>query len=241
MIVYPALDLLDRKVVKLDATHKAPEKVYGTPVEVAERWIAAGATWLHIVDLDGAFGTGSNDVPIIQTIPRCHANGVHVQVGGGIRDERRLRLFTEGKYAADRIVVGTRAVTDPDWLAKMAAAHPHRLVVAVDASGFDVLIEGWQRTAGIDVRDFVRAASVHPVAGFLYTNVRVEGRGAGMEWDPVEAVVEASPRPVTFSGGITSLEDVRKLRELGADGAIIGSALYAGRFTFEEAREAAQS
>lgn len=241
MIVYPAMDLYEGRVVKLDSgAHRVVEKTYGTPAEVADRWISAGATWLHVVDLDGAFATGSNDVPIIQLVPRCHARGVHVQVGGGIRDERRLKLFTEGKYAADRVVVGTRAITDPDWLAKMAAAHPYKVVVAVDGSGYDVLIEGWQKSAGMDVRDFVRSASAYAIAGFLYTNVRVEGKGGGLEWGPVQELIDASPRPIVFSGGVSSLEDVRRLRSLGAHGVVVGSALYSGRFTFEDALRAAQ-
>ncbi len=240
MIVYPAMDLVRGQVVKLDATHREVEKVYGSPEEVADRWMAAGASWLHVVDLDGALGAGSNDVPIIRLIPRCRGRRVKIQVGGGIREERRLRLFMQGNFAADSVVVGTRAVTDPEWLARMAQAHPYRIMVAVDASGYDLVIEGWQTSAGLDVRDFVRAASLSPIAGFLYTNVRVEGRGAGLEWGPVEDVVGASPRPVVFSGGVATLEDLDRLKKLGAHGVVVGSALYSGRFTFEDAKRVSE-
>ena len=240
MILLPAMDLLDRKVVKLDAAHRAAEKIYGTPSEIADRWIGEGAEWLHLVDLDGAFDQGSNDVPILQVIPRCREKRVHVQVGGGIRDERRLRLFMEGRYAADRIVVGTRAVTDETWLARASGLYPHRLMVAVDAKGLEVMVEGWQKSAGMDVLDFIRRASQHPIAGFLYTNVSVEGKGQGVDWRPVERIAAESPKPVVFSGGVSSIDEVRRFKDLRAYGIIVGSALYAGRFTLEEARRAAE-
>ncbi len=239
MIVLPAMDLLDRKVVKLDATHQRTETVYGTPAEVAERWIAAGADALHVVDLDGAFGTGSNDVPILQLIPRCRACRVQLQVGGGIRDDGRLRLFAEGRYAADRIVVGTRAITDEAWLSRVARQFPHRLMVAVDARGLEIVVAGWQKPAGLEVTEFLARASALPIAGFLYTNVAVEGRGEGVDWTPIERIVAVSPKPVIFSGGVSAIDEVRRFRDLGAFGIVVGSALYSGRFTLEEARRIA--
>lgn len=236
MIIYPAMDLLERKIVKLDASHRIAEKVYGAPDEIAERWMKEGAKWLHVVDLDGALGTGSNDVSIIQLVPKARAKGVQIQVGGGIRDDRRLKLFAEGKFAADRVVVGTRAVREPEWLEKIAMQHPYKIIAAIDARGNDIVVAGWQESAGQKVEDFVRRACMWPVAGFLYTNVRVEGLGQGVDWEPIEHVISVSPRPVIFSGGVSSLEDVKRFKELGAHGVIVGSALYNGKFTFEEAQ-----
>jgi phosphoribosylformimino-5-aminoimidazole carboxamide ribotide isomerase len=236
MIIYPAMDILERKIVKLDGTHRVAEKVYGTPEEIAERWISAGAKWLHVVDLDGALGTGSNDVPIIQLVPKARAKGVQIQVGGGIRDDRRLTLFAEGKFAADRIVVGTRAVREPDWLERIATKYPYKIIAAIDAKGHDIVVAGWQESAGLKIEEFVRRACMWPVAGFLYTNVKVEGLGKGVDWEPIEHVISVSPRPVIVSGGVSSLDDVRRFKELGAHGVIVGSALYNNRFTFEEAQ-----
>lgn len=236
MIIYPAMDILERKIVKLDSSHRIAEKTYGTPDEVAERWMKEGAKWLHVVDLDGALGTGSNDVSIIQLVPKARAKGVQVQVGGGIRDERRLKLFAEGKFAADRIVVGTRAVREPEWLEKIATQHPYKIIAAIDARGHDIVVAGWQESAGLKVEEFVRRASMWPVAGFLYTNVHVEGLGKGVDWEPIEHVISVSPRPVIFSGGVTTLDDVKRFKEIGAHGVVVGSALYGGKFTFEEAQ-----
>ncbi len=230
MILLPAMDLLAGRVVKLGGDHLNPERDYGTPDEIVDRWISAGAKWLHVVDLDGALGSGSNDSIIDQILDQAHSRGVSVQVGGGIRDEDRI-----SRLNADRIIVGTRAVEDPDWLSSMAERFPDRLVVSIDGNGLDLLVKGWQSGSSETLDGVLERVATLPVAAVLYTNVTVEGRGKGVDWGPAKEIQARSPRPVIHSGGISSLEDVRGFHDLGAYGIILGSAIYLNRFTYGEA------
>lgn len=230
MNLLPAMDLLSGRVVKLGGDHLNPERDYGSPEEIADRWISAGARWLHVVDLDGALESGSNDRSIDLILEKASSCGVSVQVGGGLRDENRL-----ARFPAERLIVGTRAIEDPDWLEAMAAKFPHRLVVSVDGNGLDLLVKGWQSGAAETLGEVLTRVSQLPVAALLYTNVTVEGRGKGVDWGPAKVIQDRSPHPVIHSGGISSLEDVRGFRDLGAHGIILGSAIYLDRFTYEEA------
>jgi phosphoribosylformimino-5-aminoimidazole carboxamide ribotide isomerase len=230
MILLPAMDLLAGRVVKLGGDHLNPERDYGNPDEIADRWISAGAKWLHVVDLDGALGSGSNDSMIDRILEQARSRGVSVQVGGGIRREDRISRFD-----ADRIIVGTRAVEDPEWLSSMAVKFPDRLVVSIDGNGLDLLVNGWQSGSSETVGGILDRVSKLPVAALLYTNVTVEGRGKGVEWDPAKEIQSRSPLPIIHSGGISSLEDVRGFHDLGAYGIILGSAIYLNRFTYGEA------
>lgn len=237
MILYPAIDLYDGKVVKMDPRggHARVEKVYGGPAELARRWGGEGAEWLHVVDLDGALGTGRDNRAALDEVLGARG-GVRVQFGGGIRDEEAIRALPA---AVERVVIGTKAVRDAKWLQHVAGRFPGRLVVSIDGRGRDVLVGGWQESAGVDVVDFLGDMKGIPVAAFLYTNVAVEGRSKGVDWEPVKAVLDAAPAPVVFSGGVTTLEEVARFKSLGAFGIICGSALYSGRFTFADGRAAA--
>ncbi len=230
MILLPAIDLFGGRVVKLGSDHRNPERDYGTPGETADRWIQAGARWLHVVDLDGALGTGSNDAAVDLILGKARAAGVQVQVGGGLRDEKRLNRFD-----ADRLVVGTRAIEDPSWLTAMTALYPGKLLVSVDGRGLDLLVKGWQEGTPESLSTVLERVGNLPVAGLLYTNVSVEGLGSGVDWGPAEEIQSRSPRPVIHSGGISTLEDVRGFLDRGAYGIILGSALYLDRFTYGEA------
>ncbi len=247
MIVLPAMDLLNGNVVKLAARgHKKQEKIYGSPVEVAARWLTLGAEWLHVVDLNAALGKGMpNHLALLSLLPRLAKSRARIQWGGGIRDGAVLGMLLEAQLGdtgvrIDRVVVGTRAIKDWAWLESAAEGNPDRIVVAVDAWGRELLMHGWQKRTGRDVVEILRRAKDVPIAGFLYTNVAVEGRGKGVDWKPVEAVIEASPKPVIFSGGITTTDEVARFKELGAYGIIIGSALYSGAIDYVQARALAQ-
>lgn len=247
MIIFPALDLLNGNVVKLEAeTHRGQEKIYGTPGVVADRWLAAGAEWLHVVDLNSALGEGmANHLALLTLLPKASKNKAHIQWGGGVRDDSTLRLLLDAEMGdtgakIERIIVGTRAVKDWAWLESAADSYPGRIVVAIDAVDREIVAGGWQEKTGMDVVEFVRKAKDVPIAGFLYTNVAVEGRGEGVDWEPVQAVIGASPKPVIVSGGITTIEEVRRSNELGAYGVIIGNAFYSNRIDFGEAVEAAK-
>jgi phosphoribosylformimino-5-aminoimidazole carboxamide ribotide isomerase len=236
VIVFPAIDLFDGRVVKMDpkSGHRTVEKVYGGPAEVAGRWRSAGAEWLHVVDISATLGTGDCNV---ESLPVLAAAGVSLQWGGGVRDDATLGLVLR---AVGRAVVGTKAIRDWEWLARAAEIHPARVVVSIDAKGREVVIGGWQENTGIDVTEFLKRAKDLPIFGFLHTNVSVEGQGKGVDWEPVKAIVDASPKPVIFSGGITTLDEVARFKSLGAHGIIVGSALYSGRMDFKEAQAIAR-
>lgn len=235
MIIFPAMDLWNGEIVKLEAKqHRRVEIVYGKPVEIAERWLGLKASWLHVVDLNAALGEGNN-LPVLGEICKlASAAGAKIQWGGGVRDEAALRTVLDG--GAARAIVGTKAIRDWAWLAAMAASFPEKIMVSIDGKGREIMIEGWQAKAGVDVVEFIARANSLPLAGYLYTNVAVEGRGEGVDWTPVRDVVESSTKPVVFSGGVTTLEDVARFKELGAYGIIAGSALYKGRIDFTQAK-----
>ena len=235
MIIFPAMDLWNGDIVKLEAKqHRTVETVYGKPAEIADRWLGLGATWLHVVDLNAALGEGNN-LPEL-TLIRAHAakSRAKIQWGGGVRDEKALRAVLDG--GAERAIVGTKAIRDWKWLVETAAAFPDKIMVSIDGKGREIMIEGWQAKAGVDVVEFLARANGLPLAGYLYTNVAVEGRGQGVDWTPVRDVIEASTKPVVFSGGVTTIDDVARFKELGAYGIIAGSALYKGRIDFTEAK-----
>jgi phosphoribosylformimino-5-aminoimidazole carboxamide ribotide isomerase len=243
MIVFPAMDLLNGNVVKLEAAgHRKEEKVYGTPGIVAERWLGAGAEWLHVVDLNAALGEGMpNHLALLSILPKVARHGAKLQWGGGVRDAATLRLLLEAEMgdsgaSIDRVIVGTRAVKDWEWLESAAESYPDRIVVAIDAVGREIVVGGWQQKSGVDAVEFVGKARETPIAGFLYTNVSVEGKGKGVDWGPVKEVIAASPRPVIFSGGVTTADEVARFKEMGAHGIIIGSALYSNRIDFAKAK-----
>ncbi len=236
MIVLPALDLCDGEVVKLEAArHRQVETVYGKPAEVAGRWLAGGAEWLHVVDLNASIGEGGHNRGAAgQILAPAKAAGARVQWGGGVRDDDALRGLLEA--GVDRVIVGTKAIRDWGWLEAAARRHPERLMVSIDGKGREVLVAGWQEKAGVDAVELISRAERLPIAGFLYTNVSVEGKGQGVDWGPVGEVIRAARKPVVFSGGVTTLDDVARFKALGAYGIIAGSALYQGRFDLASAK-----
>lgn len=247
MIIFPAMDLMNGNVVKLEAQrHKGQEKVYGTPGLVADRWLSAGAEWLHVVDLNSALGEGQpNHLALLTLLPKLGKYQAKLQWGGGVRDAATLRALLEAELGdtgatIDRVIVGTRAVKDLQWLEGAAENYPDRIVVAIDAVGLDIVVGGWQEKAGKDVVTFMAQVKDLALAAFLYTNVQVEGRGQGVDWEPVRQVVQSAPKPVIFSGGITTIDDVARFKELGAYGIIIGSALYSNKIDFARAKAVAK-
>ncbi len=235
MIIFPAMDLYNGEIVKLEAKeHKQVETVYGKPAEIAERWLGQGAEWLHVVDLNAALGDGTN-VPALHLIrSRAAKTGAKIQWGGGVRDDQALKTVLEA--GAERAIVGTKAVRDWAWLVEAAARHPGKIMVSIDGKGREIMIHGWQAKAGVDAVEFIAKANALPLAGYLYTNVSVEGRGEGVDWTPIRDIIETSIKPVVFSGGVSTIQDVARFKELGAYGIIAGSALYKGRIEFKEAK-----
>lgn len=224
MLAMPALDLRDGHCVQLVGGDYDREEVrIDDPLDVARRWIAAGFSRLHVVDLDAATGRGDNAGPVRDLLR--HA-AVPVQLGGGLRDDEAVDAWLgEG---ADRVVVGTRGVEDPAWLAERATLHPGRIILAADVTGRQVVTRGWSSRTEREILDLVAELRGIPLAGLLVTAVHMEGRMEGIDLPLMEDVADAAAWPVIAAGGISSLDDLRNLEDRGVAAAVLGMALYTG-------------
>jgi phosphoribosylformimino-5-aminoimidazole carboxamide ribotide isomerase len=222
MLAIPAIDLRDGACVQLVGGDYAKEAVrLDDPLEVARKWVAAGFSRLHVVDLDAATGRGSNRDVVRDILSR---GGVPAQVGGGVRESERIeRLFEEG---ADRVVIGTRGVEEPQWLAEQAARAPGRIVLAADVRGRRVVTRGWAKETKREILDLIRELEHLPLAGILVTAVHAEGKMQGTDLALMADVADESPWPVIASGGVASLNDLRALEDRGIAAAVLGMALY---------------
>lgn len=224
MIAIPAVDLRDGACVQLVGGSYEQERVrLERPVDVMRSWEHFGFTRLHIVDLDAATGRGSN-LPLVRSL--LQDASVPLQVGGGIRSSALVEELLEG--GATRVIVGTRAIEDEEWIAEISTRHPGEIIVACDVRDRRVTANGWSRTLPIDVLDLVDDLASLPLAGLLVTAVHREGLLQGTDLPLMEDVAEASPFPVFASGGISSMEDLRALEHRGLAGCVIGMALYTG-------------
>lgn len=224
MRAVPAVDVRRGRCVQLVGGRPEEERVsLPDPAAVARRWWSAGFRSLHVVDLDAALGSGDNR-DVVRRI--LDATGADVQVGGGVRDEAAVEGLLAG--GADRVVVGTRAVADPKWLAAVSRSRPERIVVAADVRAGEVLLRGWTEGAGVAVEELLARLGPLPLAGVLCTDVSREGRLEGIERGSVRRVLDAATHPVWISGGITTLDELAFLAEAGAEGAVLGMALYRG-------------
>jgi phosphoribosylformimino-5-aminoimidazole carboxamide ribotide isomerase len=225
MIAIPAVDLRDGACVQLVGGSYLDEQIrVPDPAHVAQRWAELGFAHLHVVDLDAATRCGSNAM-IVRAILR-RGMGPDVQVGGGIRSASRISTLV-GDGAA-RVIVGTRAIEEPGWIADMAAQFPNRLIVAADVRERHVVTRGWNRLLPIDVVDAVDALRGLPLAGVLVTAVHREGRLEGPDMALMETVVARASAPVYAAGGIASLVDLHALAGAGVAATVIGMALYTG-------------
>lgn len=238
MIVYPSIDILEGRCVRMTMGDFATvEDVAPSPLEAAKWLVSEGAEWLHLVDLDGArTGTPAN----LDHIRKIAAHTtVKLQASGGIRDVETGEAFVEA--GVSRIVVGTAAVRDPDLLARLVDRHADALAVGVDARKGLVATQGWTETSTVTATDLVQTLAVAGVTTVVYTNIDVEGRLEGVDLAAVESVARAFGGDLISSGGVASLDDLRGLaglRHRGIRGAIVGRALYRRRFTLREAMAA---
>jgi len=224
MIAIPAIDLRDGACVQLVGGAYDAERVrLDDPVEVARTWERAGFRRLHVVDLDAATGRGSN-AQVIREILR--ATSLEAQVGGGVRDVDRIEaLLSDG---AERVILGTRAVEDEDWLAEMTELYPAQIIVAADVRDRRVVARGWTETTGRHVIDLIESLNDLPLAEVMVTAVHREGQMQGTDLPLMEDVAEESVHPVCASGGIGSIGDLRALEDRGVASVVIGMALYTG-------------
>ena len=237
MILYPAIDIRDGKAVRLIQGDYDQETAYDDdPVVAARRWVDGGARWLHVVDLDGARAGEPANLEHVRRI--VAAVSVPVQLGGGLRDSKKVEeAFSSG---AERVVLGTAAVRDPEMAEAIAAAHGERVVASVDSRSGKVAAEGWTEASDLGTTEVIAALSERGISRFVYTPVDVDGLMEGPDLDSLREAAKATDGELIYSGGVGSLDDLRALADLGVDnlgGVIVGRALYEGRFTVAEAQE----
>ena len=233
MKIFPAVDILGGRCVQLVQGKKESATAYGDPLSCATRWIREGASALHVVNLDGAFGESQKNADLIRSLVK--ETGVEIELGGGIRSvEDGARWLQVG---VSRIIISTLAIREPQSVKQLADEFgSDRVMAGVDAKNGQVAIHGWQETAG-DYLDW--AAKFEELgAGFLlYTNVDVEGLQGGVRFEPVRCLIDHVKIPVVIAGGVSARADVAGLKAAGAYGAVLGSALYSGKIRLSEAIE----
>jgi phosphoribosylformimino-5-aminoimidazole carboxamide ribotide isomerase len=231
-LVIPALDLKGRRCVQLvggDPEKKLVE--LSDPLAVARRWQRLGARRLHLVDLDAAIEGSRVNRPLVEEI--ISELSIPVQLGGGIRSVEEARHFLE--LGAAKVIMGTAALENPEIPGRLSEEYGReRIIIAIDAKHGYVVVRGWRKRTQLRASEAARKFARY-AGELLFTNVNVEGRMQGVDLHAVGEVVEASEAKIIVSGGISSLEDIKKVKELGAFGVVIGSALYTGRIDFKEA------
>jgi phosphoribosylformimino-5-aminoimidazole carboxamide ribotide isomerase len=238
LILFPAIDIRDGKAVRLVQGDYRRETQYDDdPVVAARRWVNGGAGWLHVVDLDGARAGEPVNLEHVRRI--VAAINVPVQLGGGLRDSKKVEeAFSSG---AERVVLGTAAVRDPEMAEAIAAAHGDRVVVSVDARAGRVAAEGWTQESELGATEVIAELSGRGIRRFVYTPVDVDGLMEGPDLDSLGEVAGSTEGEVIYSGGIGSLDDLGAVAGLGlenVEGVIVGRALYEQRFTIAEAQDA---
>ncbi len=232
----PAVDVSDAQAVRLVQGEAGTESHYGAPLDAALAWQSAGAEWVHLVDLDAAFGRGSNANLLAEVVGRLD---VDVELSGGIRDDESLAAALA--TGCRRVNLGTAALEDPEWTARVIGEHGDRIAVGLDVRGTTLAARGWTREGG-DLWSTLERLDRDGCPRYVLTDVTKDGTLTGPNTDLLRELCGHTSAAVVASGGVSSLADVAALRELvdvGVEGAIIGKALYARAFTLEEALEVA--
>jgi 1-(5-phosphoribosyl)-5-[(5-phosphoribosylamino)methylideneamino] imidazole-4-carboxamide isomerase/N-(5'phosphoribosyl)anthranilate isomerase len=233
----PAVDVADGQAVRLVQGEAGSETSYGDPLEAALTWQEQGAEWVHLVDLDAAFGRGSNRELLSSVVAKLD---VAVELSGGIRDDASLEAALA--TGAGRVNIGTAALENPDWVRRIIASHGDRIAVGLDVRGTTLAARGWTQEGG-ELYDVLARLDAEGCARYVVTDVRRDGTLTGPNLDLLRDVCAATDRPVVASGGVSSLADLRALaglQAIGVEGAIVGKALYAGAFTLPEALAAVE-
>jgi phosphoribosylformimino-5-aminoimidazole carboxamide ribotide isomerase/phosphoribosylanthranilate isomerase len=228
----PAVDVKDGRAVRLVQGELAKESIYGAPLEVALEFQAAGAEWLHLVDLDAAFGRGSNATLLAEVVASLD---IKVELSGGIRDDESLkRALATG---CTRVNLGTAALEDPEWTAKVIKQYGDRIAVGLDVRGTTLAARGWTKEGG-ELFETIERLDRDGCSRYIVTDVAKDGTLTGPNLELLKSVCAATKAPVVASGGVSSLADIAAIAELveiGVEGSIVGKALYAGAFTLPEA------
>lgn len=237
LVLLPAVDVADGKAVRLTQGEAGTETSYGDPVSAAEEWIEQGAEWIHLVDLDAAFGRGDNRAAIRRVVKA--AKGVNIELSGGIRDDASLDAALS--MGVKRINLGTAALENPMWTERVIAQYGEAIAVGLDVRGTTLAARGWTREGG-ELFEVMTRLEEAGCARYVVTDVKKDGMLSGPNLELLRRVAERTDKPIIASGGVATLDDIAALRELvpiGVEGAIVGKALYAGAFTLAQALDVA--
>ena len=236
MILYPAIDLLDGKAVRLRQGKRDDVTIYGDPVELARKWRSKGADWLHLVDLGAAFDGQTQHLPLLKEI--VSAFGGPVELGGGLRTMEDIRLRMEA--GVQRCIIGTAAAENPELVREACAAYPGRIAVGIDAKNGKVALRGWVSTVDMTAAELALQMKALGVTTIIYTDISRDGMMQGPNVAATRKLVEETGMEIIGSGGVSCLKDLADFRAAGCAGAILGKALYENAFTLEQALEANQ-
>jgi len=231
-MVIPAVDIRGGRCVRLLQGRLDQETVYfDRPADAAMRWAAQGAELVHVVDLDGAFEGRPTNFEAIASIVREIPSPI--EVGGGIRSDEAVARYLD--LGVERVILGSRALTEPGWMARLCERFPGRIVAGIDARDGRVAVQGWAEKTAVDALAFAKQVEPMGLRAIVFTDVATDGAMAGPNLAALRRMVEAVRTPVIASGGISSLEDIRQVAALGVEGMIIGKALFTGAFSLADA------
>lgn len=234
LTLLPAVDVRDGKAVRLRQGESGSETDYGSPLEAARTWLGSGAEWIHLVDLDAAFGTGNNRDQLREIVAEL-GDQVNIEMSGGVRDDDSLAAALDA--GAARVNIGTAALENPEWTASVIRRYGDRIAIGLDVRGHTLAARGWTREGG-DLFETMKALDEVGCSRYVVTDVARDGMMQGPNIELLRQVAERSDAKITASGGISKLDDLRAIEELsplGVDSAILGKSLYAKAFTLEEA------
>ncbi|PZQ88370.1 MAG: bifunctional 1-(5-phosphoribosyl)-5-((5-phosphoribosylamino)methylideneamino)imidazole-4-carboxamide isomerase/phosphoribosylanthranilate isomerase PriA [Leifsonia xyli] len=238
LTLLPAVDVADGKAVRLTQGEAGTETSFGDPIDAAQEWADQGAEWIHLVDLDAAFGRGNNH-GVIKKVIKSTPRRVNIELSGGIRDDASLEAALA--TGAKRINLGTAALENPEWAAHVIAEYGEAIAVGLDVRGTTLAARGWTKEGG-DLWSVLERLEHAGCARYVVTDVTKDGTLKGPNLELLAEVMTRTPKPVIASGGVASLDDIAALRTLvpqGLEGAIVGKALYTGAFTLAEAIDVA--
>jgi len=234
LVLLPAVDVADGQAVRLTQGAAGTETSYGNPVDAANEWVEQGAEWIHLVDLDAAFGRGNN-YELLKRVVANTPSSVNIELSGGIRDDASLAAALE--TGCRRVNLGTAALENPEWADAVIRSHGDRIAVGLDVRGTTLAARGWTREGG-DLWQVLERLEAAGCERYVVTDVNKDGMLNGPNLELLRSMCERTDKPVIASGGVSNLQDLSDLRTLvplGVEGAIVGKALYAGAFTLPEA------
>ena len=231
MIIYPAIDMKNQSCVRLTQGDYEKMTVYETsPVKVAKNWESKGAEILHLVDLDGARNGERVNEPVVREILKNV--GIPLQIGGGIRDTNGVKTFLD--LGVSQVIIGTAALKNPSWIREIIETFGKSIVVSIDAINGFIATDGWESVSKVKALDYIKELESYGLNRIVYTDIQKDGMLSGPNFQMYEELLQSVSLEVIASGGITTLDDIKKLKAMGLYGAIIGKALYDGALDLEE-------